>query len=262
MILTGTPSWSAGAYHAVSLPSRFSYEAMIYSGGSAGQYNGWFALGDATMVTAWYGGVAFHPDGYICSDTGGSWTHLMPYTPGEWYKVKVYMDLIPRTFDVYINGILTGSNIPIGYAGTPTGIILESGNADVQVWFDDVRVYTGPTVATNDATSIMATTAILHGNLTSNDGVTTTVAIFSGTEDGVWSRSDNLSVSAVGPFSLGVTGLTPGTPYFYRCYAENAAGGNWATTSASFTTQQPLGLWRNYWAGPGKDWHWFSSGGP
>jgi hypothetical protein len=107
----------------------------------------------------------------------------------------------------------------------------------------------------------MATTAILHGNLTSTGGAATTVAIFSGTEDGVWSRSDNFSAAA-GPFSFSVTGLAPGTTYHYQCYAKNSEGGNWAPTYTSFTTQQPLGLWRNYWEGPGKDWFWFSSGRP
>lgn len=121
---------------------------------------------------------------------------------------------------------------------------------------------TEPAVTTDNATSVMARTAILHGNLTSTGGADTTVAIFSGTSEGSWARSDNFSISAAGPFSLGVMGLTPSTTYFYRCYAENVAGGNWAPSSASFTTQADLGLWKNYWQGPGKDWFWFSSGPP
>ena len=125
-----------------------------------------------------------------------------------------------------------------------------------------------PTVTNaSGATSIMATTAILHGNLMSTGGADTAVVIYSGTTDGEttkgnWGQSDNLSIGATGPFSLGVMGLTPSTTYFYRCYAENSAGGSWASSSTSFTTQAPLGLWRNYWEGPGKDWFWFSSGTP
>jgi hypothetical protein len=97
--------------------------------------------------------------------------------------------------------------------------------------------------------------------------VDTTVVIYSGKSDGEtakgnWGRSDNLSIGATGPFSLGVVGLAPGTQYYYRCYAENAEGGSWASSSASFTTQASLGLWKNFWEGPGKDWFWFSSGGP
>ena len=641
--LAGTHSRSAMAYHAVSFPDRFWYEAMVYSGGSAGIENGWLGLSSADYLT-WYGTVRFNADGYIDA-WNGSYTQLTTYTPGSWYKIRVYMDLVSRTFDVYVNGTLRGSKIPLGYAGTPTGIFLESGNFNVQVWFDDVKVYTGlantawpmlhhdarhtgqstnlgaqinnlkwsyatgsgngidsspavgsegtiyfgandqllyavnpdgstkwtynqatgggrlrsspaigmdgtiyvggandgylhaitdngtvgnmkwktytttintaspvigsdgtiyvgtsnngrlyaiadngtagnvkwyyptgsiescpaigsdgtiyvcsdngtlwaladnvtsgflkwhrnlgtfgyspspaiaadgtiyvgaggilyaisdngtagndkwsyatasiqlqspaiasgstvyigatdgklyaitdngtagnpkwivpyqagsaiyshpaigsdgiiylstengniyaltdtgtagntkwsyssgrtiytspaigsghtvyvtggtdfqtgylvaiggstaPTVATDNATSIMANTAILHGNLGSTGGSTTTVVIYSGITDGLenpdnWARSDNLSSVAAGPFSLGVTGLPPNTTYFYRCYAENSEGGSWAPSSVSFTTQADLGLWRNYWAGPGRDWFWFSSGGP
>ena len=119
-----------------------------------------------------------------------------------------------------------------------------------------------PTVATLAATSIMATTAILHGDLTNTGGTAADIAIFSGTTEGTWTRSDNFSITAAGPFSLGVKGLAPGTIYHYRCYAENGAGGNWAPSSISFTTQADLGLWKNYWAGPGTDGNWFSSGPP
>lgn len=116
-------------------------------------------------------------------------------------------------------------------------------------------------------TSIMANTAILNGNLTSDGGDETTVHICGGTtEHGItpadWDFDENLGVRAAGRFSLGITGLTPSTTYFYRCYATNSAGPSWALSSSSFTTQPDLGLWRNYWAGPGKDWFWFSSGGP
>lgn len=121
---------------------------------------------------------------------------------------------------------------------------------------------TVPAITTCAASSTMANTAILHGTLTSYGGAATKVAIFSGPSDGNWTRSDNLSNVAVGPFSLGVVGLTPNTTYVYRCYAENATSGFWADESSSFTTQANLGLWRNYWGGPGKDWFWFSSGRP
>lgn len=119
-----------------------------------------------------------------------------------------------------------------------------------------------PTLTTDNATSIMATTAILHGTLTSTGGAVTNIAIFSGTEECVLCHSDNFSMTGAGPFSLGVTGLEPEETYYYRCYAENLAGGNWSPSSSSFTTQEDLGLWRNYWEGPGKDWWRFSSGCP
>jgi hypothetical protein len=113
----------------------------------------------------------------------------------------------------------------------------------------------------------MATTTILNGNLDSTGGADTYVHICGGKTNhgnipGEWDFDENLGIRATGPFSIGVTGLTPSTTYYYRCYAENSAGPSWATMSTSFTTQAFLGIWRNYWAGPGKDQHWFSSGRP
>jgi hypothetical protein len=117
------------------------------------------------------------------------------------------------------------------------------------------------------ATSIMATTAILHGNLTSTGSEETTVTIYGGPSDGLenpdnWESHTHLGIRSAGPFSLGVTGLPPDATYYYRCAATNASGTAWAPSSYQFATQPYLGLWRNYWAGPGKDYGWFSSGPP
>ena len=120
-------------------------------------------------------------------------------------------------------------------------------------------------VTTDNATSITATTAIINGSLINTGGLDTTVIICSGTSDGGmifanWGRSDNLITTANGPFSLGVERLTPRTTYYYRCYAENSGSpAAWSSRSSSFTTQS---TWAAYWAGPGKDWFWFSSGTP
>jgi hypothetical protein len=120
------------------------------------------------------------------------------------------------------------------------------------------------------ASSVMANTAIVNGNLTYTGGLDTNVIIYGGRVDGgtpsvrpgSWTRSDNFSNVTTGPFSLSVMGLIPNTTYYYRCYVTNSAGSSWAQSSSSFITQADLGLWRNYWAGPGKDWFWFSSGNP
>ena len=126
-----------------------------------------------------------------------------------------------------------------------------------------------PTVTSDKATSVMATTAILRGNLVSDGGSATTVTIYGGTTDhgtpasppDGWTLVGNVGVRPEGAFSLGVTGLTDNTTYYYRCYALNSAGPSWSSLN-SFHTQKQLGIWRNYWAGPGKDWFWFSSGSP
>ena len=227
LTLTGTSAWSAMAYRAVSFPSRFSYEAMIYSGGSAGQDNGWIGLTSLTIYT-WYGTVRFSSDGYIYA-WNGSYTQLMAYTPGAWYKVKVYMDLDARTFDVYIDGTLKGSNISIGFEGTPTGIFLETGNDYVQVWFDDVKVYDGATVTTNAATGVSATGATLNGTVNAN-GLSTTVQFKYGTTSGgpygttVAGTPSPVTGNSDTAVSAALTGLNPKTPYCYVVVGTNGSG--------------------------------------
>jgi hypothetical protein len=86
--------------------------------------------------------------------------------------------------------------------------------------------------------------ATLNGNLT--NGTTAHVYILLGTNDGVWTVTNDLSTLTEGPFSRPVNGLTAGTPYYYTCYATNAYGSALATPSAVFTTR--LGT-IYYWVG-------------
>jgi len=43
-----------------------------------------------------------------------------------------------------------------------------------------------------------------------------------------------------GPFSTNITGLTMGTPYYYRCFASNTIGQTWDTGAVAFTVQDPI----------------------
>ena len=101
-----------------------------------------------------------------------------------------------------------------------------------------------PATVTNStgATEISQTSTVLNGELTDMGGAATaTVYIFWGDNDGAtnttaWDSSTTLGSKTVGTFSTTTTGLTENTPYFYRCYAENAGGGSWSSTTAEFIT--------------------------
>ena len=54
------------------------------------------------------------------------------------------------------------------------------------------------------------------------------------TGTGAWNRVISAGTQS-GAFSNLVTGLTPNTLYYYRCYATNAAGYGWAEPYATFT---------------------------
>ncbi len=91
------------------------------------------------------------------------------------------------------------------------------------------------------AMDITPSTATLTGQLTSTGGEDPTVHIYWGDNDGGttagnWDHDAVIGTRALGAFDTDISGLDPGTPYYYRCYAVNAGGGNWAPGTASFTT--------------------------
>ena len=104
--------------------------------------------------------------------------------------------------------------------------------------FDTLPI--APEVETVAATGIAATTATLGANVTSTGGEDPVVTIYYGPTDGgtdplAWAASTSLGPLAAGG-SAPVSGLAANTPYFFRAYAQNSAGGAWAAASLSFTT--------------------------
>ena len=101
---------------------------------------------------------------------------------------------------------------------------------------------TAPTVTNSTgASNIASTSARLNGEITSTGGENPTVHIYWGTSDGgttpgSWAHDENLGVKGAGTFYTDISSLTASTTYYYRCYATNAAGSDWADATASFTT--------------------------
>ena len=98
---------------------------------------------------------------------------------------------------------------------------------------------TVPTVTTAAVFSIIQTTAISGGNITSDGGVAVTAR-------GVcWGTSENPTISlstkttdgtGTGTFTSSIIGLTPNTLYYIRAYATNSEGTQYGNV-ISFTTQ-------------------------
>lgn len=96
---------------------------------------------------------------------------------------------------------------------------------------------TVPTVTTITTSSIASTTATSGGNVTSDGGGTVTdYGVCWGTSS-TPTTDDNLTDdgSGTGSFVSSITGLSPGTIYYYRAYAINEAGTAYGT-EYSFTT--------------------------
>ncbi len=90
--------------------------------------------------------------GYFQYWNGAVWTKVAPCLSNTWYDVGFYVRYSNSTYDIYINGqlmkcgaTLTGS----GYIDTIRFQAAESGVPAANIWFDNVRVYTGPSFAPN-----------------------------------------------------------------------------------------------------------------
>jgi parallel beta-helix repeat protein len=112
------------------------------------------------------------------------------------------------------------------------------------VYGDDVTFTTlgvAPTVTASAATNITTTTATGNGNIT-------VLGVPNPTQYGVvWSTSANPTVAlstktqlgipaGTGAFTSSMTGLTPGTLYYWRAYATNAQGTAYNSADLTFTT--------------------------
>ncbi|MFP6898099.1 MAG: lamin tail domain-containing protein [Roseibacillus sp.] len=97
-----------------------------------------------------------------------------------------------------------------------------------------------PSVINVGASNVGATEATIGGEVTDTGGVAPAVTLYWGDNDGGstvggWDHSINFGAQS-GSFSGGISSLNPGTTYYFRSFASNAGGDDWALSSSSFTT--------------------------
>ena len=102
-------------------------------------------------------------------------------------------------------------------------------------------VETGPT---NSISGLTQTSVKLMGGITNSGGTTVTHAGFylntnSPATNGVKYSAPGTSFG-LGSFSNTITGLTPGTSYYYRAFAANSVGTGYGASEYSFTTPSPF----------------------
>ncbi len=125
---------------------------------------------------------------------------------------------------------------------------------------------TPPLLTTSFASSIVATSATLGGNISLTTDAGSSPSTETITERGVVYQSNGIpnpikdstgvsksviSGSGTGPFSQSATGLSPSTAYHYRAYAINAAGINYGADASFTTPAQPTITSATYNAGTG-----------
>lgn len=104
------------------------------------------------------------------------------------------------------------------------------------------RVLSAPTITNSTgAINIHPTDATAQCDLTSAGNASTTVYVYWGDNDGGttagnWDNSVNLGVQSEGVITTLLENLDQQTTYYYRCYASNSEGNDWADATANFAT--------------------------
>ena len=99
-----------------------------------------------------------------------------------------------------------------------------------------------PTVTNSvGATNVTSSGARLNCDLTDDGNLSTTAYVYwgdddAGTTSGNWDYEENLGVKSEGVYYYDAGSLTKNTIYYYRCYAINATGNDWADSTSQFTT--------------------------
>jgi len=171
------------------------------------------ATGSAETVVYVYWGTV---NGETNKGSWGTWTNFGTCVEGQML-----------TTNVSVNG-----NITYYYRFYTTNAAGDEG------WASDSASFTTPDspVLNNGvgAAPLSYASATLNGNLTA--GVSATVSVFWGQNTNAWSGTNGLGARSVGAFYTAISGLNPGTVYYYRCYGINAYGEGWSDIHA-FTTR-------------------------
>jgi len=109
--LEGAQGLGVNIEKAIVLPgSRFAFEAMANTTrvDSRSVFMG-FGTQDEVMAA-----VEFRHYGVIAARSGYGFTNLpVTFSANTWYKLKVVVDTAAASFDVYVNDVLAGQNLPI-----------------------------------------------------------------------------------------------------------------------------------------------------
>lgn len=100
----------------------------------------------------WRVGNYIHPNGsiYTRDPLISPAREVGKYETGKWFRYSVIYDVISKKSDVYINGVLTGQNIPLYGVERPTcfriDLISSGGNGQADFEIDYVKIYGGDTL--------------------------------------------------------------------------------------------------------------------
>ena len=209
------------------------------TGDETGTYSPW-VMKDGPIYRMWYSGRA--------ADNLWRMYHATSSNGIDWIK---YDNTIPAASD----GTTTNGRIALGTAATGDdnyAITVSVLQEDVyRIWYSghdgsNYRIYYAtqeaptPIVSNAPAANVTTVAADLVGNLASTGDAPTEVYVYWGTNDGAdvkgdWWTNDYLDTNNLGLVTNSVSGLTSSTRYYYRFYATNASGDDWANDTEIFS---------------------------
>lgn len=186
-----------------------------------------FTITGANLTTA---NVVVGPlTGYTFSTSStGTYVATLSITQtGGSFSQAVFVKLTPTAVLSYIG------NISVSGGGASTAINVAVTGAGVS---------TAPSVLTGSASAITTTGATLAGTISATGCTSVTAygieySTTTGFPNGTGTQAAATNLTA-GAFSSSLSGLTPGTTYYYKAYATNAGGTTYGN-QLSFTTTAP-----------------------
>ena len=129
------------------------------------------------------------------------------------------------------------------------GVIEASNGLFLSAYSGSFSIVTLASIQHLPVSGLFADQAILNARVADAGGDDPTVSFAWGDNDGgtnlaAWDAQATAGAQGATDFFTELVSLTPGTTWYYRAQAENAAGTSWASSSSSFTTHpllfQPL----------------------
>ena len=243
----GTGDFSVELWYKTAVSTRgdmFNYKnandfGLFANQAASGQIGGWHngqINGTTTTINAWHHLVATRSAGT-----------LLLYLDG----VQVASTADAQSFS---------ANAPLFIGANHSGATAYAIAIPFNGWIDEVAVYgtalsaarvlahyqaadtpATPVIVNTTASGVAASTVTVGGQLTTVGNPAPTVSLFWGDNDagtsGPWDNELVIgTVTNTTAHTRSLTGLTPGTPYYFRNRAVNSSGTVWAAATASFTT--------------------------
>ena len=184
---------------------------------------------------------------FVSNDSGATWVQQTSAGNRNWAAVSTSSDgtkLFAAEYDGYVY-VSTDSGItwtPQTSIGHQSGGILVSSSSGSKIIAGANTIYTGspltlPLIDTPTSSSIAKASATLGATIRSGgtSPVTASGVAFGLSANPNTTGSTSSSSVTTGPFTAGITGLTPNTVYFFRGYATNSEGTSY-TDDGTFTT--------------------------